>query len=354
MSLLDATIAKIAPLNSVRVEEARSRLENLAMPHWSLGMLMDTALDLAGITDSLKPALQRKVIAILVGDHGVAAEGVSKFPREVTAQTVHNIVQGGAVVCALARRTGARLVVVDMGVAANLDDLAEEGRIISKSCGKGTANMLLGPAMDRATAQRSVEAGIELALELGAQADLLGIGDMGIGSTTSSAAVIATLTGHPVSEIAGRGTGMDDKQLRHKIQILERSLQVNSPNGGDPLDTLAKVGGFELGGIAGFILGAAALRKPVVFDSFVTTAGALLAHKFCELSVQYLISAHQSLEKGHHLALKFLGKDPLLRINSHLGMGSGCVLALGLIDSAACLLSEVATFEEANIHRAKA
>ncbi len=245
------------------------------MPHWALGRLMDLAVDLAGMTRSLAPPVARKTIVTMAGDHGVAAEGVSKYPQEVTPQMVLGFVGGMAGINALARLAGARVVVVDMGVAADLGPLAAAGKIIDKKVALGTANMAAGPAMTREQAVRAVEAGIEVVEALADATDVFGTGDMGIANTTPSTAVVAALTGQSVAELTGRGTGIDDGQLAHKIAVVEKALRLNRPDPNDALDVLAKVGGFEIGGIAGVVLGAAARQKPVVIDGFISTAGAL-------------------------------------------------------------------------------
>jgi nicotinate-nucleotide--dimethylbenzimidazole phosphoribosyltransferase len=328
-------------------------LDQLIMPHWALGKLMDLAMDLAGMTRSLRPAVARKTIVTMAGDHGVAAEGVSKYPQEVTPQMVHGFVGGMASINALARLAGARVVVVDMGVAADLSALAKAGKIIDKKVASGTKNIAAGPAMTRDQAIRAVEAGIGVVEELAETTDLVGTGDMGIANTTPSAAVAAALIGAPVAELTGRGTGIDDDQLRHKIAIVQKALAVNRPDASDPLDVLAKVGGFEIGGIAGVVLGAAARRKPVVIDGFISTAGALLAHALCPAAGDYMVAAHRSAEPGHQAMHARLGKEPLLDLGLRLGEGTGAALAMNLVEAASRILTEVATFEEAHVSQAE-
>ena len=278
-TILERTLAAIEPQDAECRAAARARLDQLIMPHWALGRLMDLAVDLAGIARTLRPSVARKAIITMAGDHGVAAERVSKYPQKVTAQMVHGFADGMASINALARLAGARVVVVDMGVAGDLGPLAAAGKILSKRVAPGTANMAAGPAMTRSQAVRSIEAGIEVVESLAAEVDLFGTGDMGIANTTPSTAVVAVLAGSAVAEVAGRGTGIDEKQLAHKIAVVEKALAVNRPRAKDGLDVLAKVGGFEIGGIAGVILGAAARRKPVLVDGFISTAGALVARR---------------------------------------------------------------------------
>lgn len=352
MNLLETTIKEIIAQDSSFRTRAKERLDQLTMPHWALGRLMDLAVDLAGITRSLHPPVERRAVVTMAADHGVAAEGVSKYPQEVTAQMVHNFVNGGAGINALARTAGADVVVVDMGVAIDLAELAEQGKIISRRIAAGTQNMVAGPAMTRDEAVRSIEAGIEVARELGESTDLFGTGDMGIGNTTSASAVVAAITDTSAAEVTGRGTGLDEKQLAHKISVLERSLKINRPDPDDGLDVLSKMGGFEIGGIAGLVLGAAAMKKPVLLDGFPATAGGLIAHSLSPASAEYMIAAHKSVERGHEIMQAQLGKRPLLDLDLRLGEGTGAALAMNLVDAAVRILTEVATFEEAEVSEA--
>ena len=352
MSLLETTLQQIEPQDVASRAAARARMEQLTMPHWALGRLMDLAEDLAGITRSIRPAVARKAIVVMAGDHGVAASGVSLYPQEVTVQMIHNFVNGGAGCNALARQVGAQVVVVDAGVAGDLCALVEAGKVISKRVAPGTANMQTGPAMSREQAIASIEAGIEIALSLDASVDLFGTGEMGIGNTTPSSAIVAVLTGCEVEEITGRGTGIDDTRLQNKIAVIKEALRVNNPDPSDALDVLAKVGGFEIGAIAGLILGAAALKKPVVVDGFITTAGALIAQGLSPVSAEYMIAAHRSVEPGHCAAQKRLCKQPLLDLSLRLGEGTGAALAMNLVEASARILTEVATFAEASVSTA--
>jgi nicotinate-nucleotide--dimethylbenzimidazole phosphoribosyltransferase len=352
MSLLNTTLNRIAPQDAASRAAARNRLSQLTMPYWALGRLMDLAEDLAGITASVRPPVARKTIVTMAGDHGVAASGVSKYPQEVTAQMVFNFVAGGAGINALARLVGAKVVVVDMGVAADLSQLAKEEKIVSKRIAPGTANMAVGPAMSREEAIRSIEAGIEIALALADSTDVFGTGEMGIGNTTPSSAIVATLSGCSVEEATGRGTGIEEEQFKHKIKVIEEALSINRPDPSDALDVLAKVGGFEIGGIAGLILGAAFLRKPVLVDGFISTAGALIAKALSPVAAEYMIAAHRSVEQGHRIALNHLGKLPLLDLDLRLGEGTGAALAMHHVEAAVRILTEVATFEEASVSKA--
>jgi nicotinate-nucleotide--dimethylbenzimidazole phosphoribosyltransferase len=354
MSLLNETIRSIVPADAAVVAQAQKRLDQLSMPHWALGRLLDLARDLAGMTGSLKPPVSRKAIVVMAGDHGVTAQGVSKYPSEVTVQMLSNFVAGGAGINALARQVGAAVTVVDMGVASDSSELAKSGKIISKRFRAGTSDMSQGPAMSRAEAIRCLEAGIEVAGSLAGEVDLFGTGDMGIGNTTPSSAIVACLTRSPVAEITGRGTGIDDSQWQHKVAVIEQSLSVNQPDPDDGVDVLAKVGGFEIGGLAGLIIGAAAARKPVLIDGFISTAAALIAARLAPAAKDYMIASHRSVEHGHIAALNHLGRQPLLDLNFRLGEGTGAALAMNLVEAAVRVLTEVATFEEAAVSQAPA
>jgi nicotinate-nucleotide--dimethylbenzimidazole phosphoribosyltransferase len=351
MRLLTATLQAIKPQNPAARAQAQARLDQLTMPHWALGRLMDMALDLAGQTGSITPDVKRKAIVVMAGDHGVVAEGVSKFPQDVTWQMVANFVGKGAGINALAAQAGAEVVVVDMGVAKGLEEIARSGAIISAPVAKGTANIAKGPAMSREQAIQAIETGIQIARTLIEEkgCKVLGVGEMGIGNTTPSSAIIAVLTGRPVWEVTGTGTGLTDAELQHKIQVIEKAIHVNRVESTDGLDVLSKVGGFEIGGIAGVILGAAALRRPVMIDGLITTAGALIAQSLCPTAAEFIFAAHKSVERGHIVALERLGKKPLLDLDFRLGEGTGAALAMNLIEASVAVLTKVKTFAEAMV-----
>lgn len=349
MNLLNATIANIKPQDKDLRSQAKDRLDRLTMPHWALGRLLDLALDLVGMTGSLKPEVARRLIVTMAGDHGVAEEGVSAFPQAVTGQMVGNIVAGGAGISVLARVAGARVQVVNMGTACDLSALTDSGCILSKAIAPGTANMAMGPAMTREQAIRSLEAGIEVAQVFAADTDIFGTGDMGIANTTPSSAIVAMLAGACAEQATGNGTGIDDARRRNKVAVIQRALDINQPDPHDGIDVLAKVGGFEIGGLAGLILGAAALRKPIIIDGFISTAAALIAQSVAPASADYMIAAHHSIEQGHRLALERLRKKPLLDLDFRLGEGTGAALAMPLVEGAQRLLTEMATFEEAAV-----
>ncbi len=344
---LEELIAQIQPLDQAAMQAARTRQAVLTKPGGSLGRLEEISIQVAGITASPMPRLQHKVVVVMAGDHGVVAESVSAYPQEVTAQMVLNFLRGGAAINVLARQAGARVVIVDMGIASELP--ADSNLIVSK-IGRGTANLAKSSAMTRAQATEAILAGAGIVeKEIARGADMLATGDMGIGNTTPSAAIAAVLSSKSADQIAGRGTGVDDAGLQRKISAIRRGLEVNHPDAGDGLDVLAKVGGFEIGGLAGVILAGAAHRKPVVIDGFISTAAAMIAVSLAPTAREYLISAHVSEELGHHIMLDWLGLQPLLDLNMRLGEGTGAVLAMNLVDAACRTLTEMATFDEAGV-----
>ncbi|MCD6186580.1 MAG: nicotinate-nucleotide--dimethylbenzimidazole phosphoribosyltransferase [Desulfuromusa sp.] len=353
MDLLTETVARIKGQDGAARSQAKERLDQLIMPHWALGRMMDLALDLAGICGSVHPAVKRKTIVVMAGDHGITEAGVSLFPKEVTVEMVRGFVNGFAGINVLAKQAGATVKIVDMGVAEDLGSMAEGGAIIDRKIAFGTANFADGPAMSRDQAIQALEAGIDVAQELAESTDIFGTGDMGIGNTSPSSAMVAAFCRLPVAEVVGRGTGLDDAQLENKIAILEKALELNHPDPADPIDVLAKVGGFEIAGIAGLILGAAAAAKPIVIDGFISTAGALLAARLSPKSKEYMIAAHRSVEKGQVAALADLGKEPLLDLQFRLGEGTGAAVAMNLVDGAVAILTEMATFSEAAVSEAK-
>lgn len=348
-TLIANAIRGITPTDATWREKAHRRIATLTMPPGALGHLLDLAVDLAGITRSLQPPVQRRAVVVMAGDHGVAREGVSAFPREVTVQMIRNLARGGAAVNVLAEQAGTKVVIVDVGVAGDLGDLADSAAVISRRITAGTANIAAGPAMTRVQAIRAVEVGIEMADRLADATDLYATGEMGIGNTTPSSAVVAVLCDVAPGLVTGSGTGIDENARRHKARVVANAIARNQPNTADPLDVLAKVGGYELGGIAGLIIGAAARHKPVLVDGFISTAGALLAHALCPRAADYMIAAHRSAEPGHTVALQRLSKTPLLDLDLRLGEGTGAVLAMHLVEAAVRILTKMATFEEAGI-----
>lgn len=345
--MLQNVIARIQGLDGAAMAAARARQDTLTKPPGSLGRLEELSVQLAGITGKEIPTIKDKAIITMAGDHGVVAEGVSAFPQEVTPQMVLNFLHGGAAINVLGRHVGARITIVDMGVAA---DLPAHPLLVVKKIAHGTANMTQGPAMTREQAGQAILAGVEVVeAELEKGLDIVGTGDMGIGNTTPSAAIAAALTGIEPARLAGRGTGVDDEGLKRKVGAIQRALAVNKPDPKDGLDVLAKVGGFEIGGLAGVILGAAANRVPVMVDGFISTAAAMIAVTIAPAARPYLISAHRSQEYGHSQMVEWLGLKPLVDLDFRLGEGTGAALGISFAEAACKILAEMATFAEAGV-----
>jgi nicotinate-nucleotide--dimethylbenzimidazole phosphoribosyltransferase len=327
--------------------EAKSRLDRLTKPLGSLGRLEELASRYVMITGELKPNVPRGVVFTFAADHGVAMEGVSAYPREVTSQMVLNFLRGGAAVNVLARHVGIDVRVVDIGVAYEFGSVPG---LSQKKVMPGTNNFLSGPAMSREQAEQAIMVGIELAVQAGQDGiGLIGTGDMGIGNTTPSAAITAVMTGRPVAEVTGRGTGIDDATHTRKVSVIQQALELHRPDRTDALDVLAKVGGLEIGGLAGLILGAAATKLPVVLDGFIAGAAALIAVGLQPLCRDYLIASHRSVERGHRAVLDHIGLTPLLDLDLRLGEGTGACLGMSLVCAAIKILTEMATFTEAGV-----
>jgi nicotinate-nucleotide--dimethylbenzimidazole phosphoribosyltransferase len=348
---LDMILKEIKPLDSSAMAAAQNRQNSLTKPRGSLGKLEELSIKLAGIKCTATPKLEHKSIIVMAADHGVAAETVSLYPQEVTRQMVLNFLKGGAAINALAAQAGARVIVVDMGVKGGFQPLPG---LLCKMIDFGTQNMTQGPAMTRQQAIDTIEAGIQtVEAEMAKRVDIIGTGDMGIGNTTSSSAIFAAISGKQPKKITGRGTGVGDKQFAHKIKIIEKALSVNKPNPKDPLDVLAKVGGFEIGGLVGVMLAGAAYRIPVVIDGLISGAAALIAYSLSPQVKDHLIAAHLSAETGHEALLQFLGMNPLLNLNMRLGEGTGAILGIFLADAAARTLTQMATFAQAGVSEAR-
>lgn len=335
--------------NGKFAEEAQNRLDSLTKPQGSLGRLEEFAKQIVAISEERMPSLDKKVIFTFAGDHGVAEEGVSAFPKEVTTQMVMNFVSGGAGINVLARHAGAEVVAVDVGVDYDFGDLDNEG-FISRKVVFGTKNMRKGPAMTREEAEKCVNVGIELANEYAGEGyKMFGTGEMGIANTTPSSAITAVLTGVSVEDITGRGTGINDDVWKNKIQVIKDAISVNSPDASDPLDVLSKIGGTEIAAIAGLIIGAAANQIPVVIDGFISTAGALIAYLIEPKTKDYMFAAHRSQEIGHRALLDKIGLRPILDLDMRLGEGTGAALAMLVIEGGLKIYKEMATFEEAAV-----
>ena len=345
--LLANIVGMIRPLDREAMIAAQSRQDALTKPQGSLGRLEELSVQIAGIQGKPIPQIRRKAVIVMAGDHGVVAEKVGNWPQEVTAQMVTNFLNGGAGINVIARQVGARIVVVDMGVVTKLEP---NPQLLSRKIALGTRNMTLGPAMTREQALRAIETGIEVVMtEIARGLDIVGTGDMGIGNTTASSAICAVITGKAVAEVTGRGTGITDEQLAHKVEVIKRALAVNHPDATQPLDVLAKVGGFEIGGLVGVMLAAAAHRVPVVIDGFISGAAALIATALVPKLKDFLIAAHVSAETGHKIMLQHLGLKPLVDLGMRLGEGTGAALGIFLGEVAIKILAEMSTFAEAEV-----
>jgi nicotinate-nucleotide--dimethylbenzimidazole phosphoribosyltransferase len=346
-ALLDRTLASIGPLDDAAMRAAEARQAILTKPTGALGRLEALSVQLAGIVGEPTPAFPNKVVAVMAGDHGVTAEGVSAYPAEVTPGMVATFAAGGAAINVLSRHAGARVIVTDVGVGFDISGL--EG-VRHRKIRMGTANMAHGPAMTTDEALRAIALGIELVDEMVAEgASMFATGEMGIGNTTAASAVIAALTGLPAIRVTGRGTGIAEDLLPHKAAVIEKALAVNRPDPADPVDVLAKVGGLEIAALTGVILGAAAKRRPVVMDGFISAAAALAAVRLCGAAAGYILPSHVSVEVGHQVVLDELGLIPLFDLQMRLGEGTGAVLAMSILDAAAKTLAEMATFESAGV-----
>ncbi len=343
--MIDPTIP---PLDVVAAQKAKARQKNLTKPPESLGWLEEISIQLAGMKADPLPDVKRKAVIIMAADHGVALEGVSAFPVEVTSQMVMNFLRGGAAVNVLARQAGAGVTIVDIGVVADFDPSLPG--LLHYKVSRGTRNMAKGPAMTRREAEKAIAVGMDVLAQVAEKGlDLVATGDMGIGNTTPSSAIVAVITGLPVADVTGRGTGLNDDGLAHKIDIIEQAIALNKPNPKDALDVLCKVGGLEIAGLAGVMIAAASRRIPVVVDGFISTAAAMIAVGLVPDVKNYLFSAHNSVEIGHRAMLQYLGLNPLLDLNLRLGEGTGAVLAFHLIEAASRILREMATFAEAGV-----
>lgn len=347
MNLLNETIQSIENLDQEAMKSARERLDSMVKPPGSLGVLEDLAEKMAGIVGHTRPVVGGKSVIVMAGDHGVVEEGVSVAPQEITRQMIPNFIRGITGIGVLARHAGARLLVVDVGVAGGPVDIPG---VISRKVRPGTGNIARGPAMTREEAVQAIEVGIEIAqTEIAQGATILAPGDMGIGNTTPSSAILAAFGNYSAEEVTGRGTLVNDEVMAKKCSAVAGALEINRPDPADGLDVLSKVGGLEIAGMAGVILCAAACRVPVLIDGFISTAAALVAAAIEPKCIEYMIASHLSAETGHKLMLEHLGLRPMLHMNMRLGEGTGAVLAINLVEAACKVLNEMATFAEANV-----
>ena len=343
----DQAVAAIRPPDAEAMSRAAARQATLTKPPGSLGRLEELSIRLAGMLRTEQPRIRDKAILIVAADHGVVAQGVTAYPQDVTAQMVLNFLSGGAAISVMCRQLGIRQVIVDAGVASELPPHPD---LRTLSIGRGTADMSTGPAMTREQARACVEAGVALAQQCAESGvDLIGTGDMGIGNTTASAAITSVVTGLPSEDVTGDGAGRPAAGLGHKVAVIQRALEVNAPNPTDGLAVLSAVGGFEIGVLAGVIIGAAAHGRPVVLDGFISGAAALITNVLAPAARDYMIAAHLSAERGHRAALEHLGLTPLLDLGMRLGEGTGAALAMPIVEAAATTLSEMATFDKAGV-----
>ncbi len=351
MGWMEEVLSGIEPVSRRLLEEAQRRLDNLTKPKGSLGRLEELGKRFVAIRGDLEERVSGKLVFVFACDHGVVEEGVSAFPKEVTQQMVLNFLNGGAGINVISRFAGAEVKVVDVGVDADLSHLEARGLILKK-VGYGTSNIARGPAMSEQQALESVKVGFDLASQAVDEGyNLLAVGEMGIGNTTPSSAIYAVVTGRPVEEVTGRGTGIDDEALKKKIEVVKRAIEVNNPDPSDPMDVLRKVGGFEIGAMMGVMLAGAFYRVPVVVDGFISSASALLAVALKPEVKDYLIFSHRSQAYGHDAVLEHLGVKPLLDLGMRLGEGTGAVLGMWLVHLGEKILHEMATFEDASVAR---
>ncbi len=351
MGWMEEVLSGIEPVPRRLLEEAQRRLDNLTKPKGSLGRLEELGKRFVAIRGDLEERVSGKLVFVFACDHGVVEEGVSAFPKEVTQQMVLNFLNGGAGINVISRFAGAEVKVVDVGVDADLSHLEARGLILKK-VGYGTSNIARGPAMSEQQALESVKVGFDLASQAVDEGyNLLAVGEMGIGNTTPSSAIYAVVTGRPVEEVTGRGTGIDDEALKKKIEVVKRAIEVNNPDPSDPMDVLRKVGGFEIGAMMGVMLAGAFYRVPVVVDGFISSASALLAVALKPEVKDYLIFSHRSQAYGHDAVLGHLGVKPLLDLGMRLGEGTGAVLGMWLVHLGEKILHEMATFEDASVAR---
>ncbi len=350
MKRLHKVISQISPIDLRLTEKVSKHIDQLTKPIGALGRIEQLAIQLAGITGNERPTVQSPAIVVAAGDHGIVAEGVSAFPQEVTKQMIHNFIQGKAAINVFARQIGATVQVVDVGVNGEITN----DFVIHKKVKHGTNNFLNEDAMNETEAIAAIEVGIEVAeqlIEKGHQ--LLITGEMGIGNTTPSSALIAAFTGEQVGNVVGNGTGVEDEGKMHKINVIEKALRLRAVDRFQPLETFRKIGGLEIGALTGVILKGAAAKVPVIVDGFISTAAALVAYEICPTIKDYLIISHQSVEPGHQAVFQYLDKKPLLSLDLRLGEGTGAALAYPLVDAACRIMTEMATFEELGITQAQ-
>ncbi len=349
MTKFKRIVNSIKPIDKKLESQILQHLNSLTKPQGSLGKLEDIILQYGLITGKIKPEIGGKQIVVFAADHGVAAEGVSAYPQEVTAQMVQNILNGDAAVNVLARHVNADICVVDIGVAGTFGDVPG---LIHRKVKPGTENITAGQAMSNKEVLKAIETGIEMAEDaIQKGVTILGTGEMGIANTTPSSALFAALLPCSVEEVTGRGTGINDQKLNHKAQVIKKALAVNKDKLSSPVNILAALGGFEIAGICGLILGAAAHRIPVVVDGFISSAAALVTCKISDSVKDYLFFSHCSAEEGHQIFFERLGVRPILDLGMRLGEGTGAALAMSIIEASVKIYNEMATFDSAGVEK---
>lgn len=341
---IEALVRAVQPLDQKAMLAAETHQARLAKPPGSLGRLEELSVQLAGITGKVHNELPRKQLLVFAADNGVVAEGVSSAPQSVTMQQTINLTRGKTGAAVLAKRFGCGLTVCDVGVNADLCESA----VLNRKIAYGTQNICTGPAMTREQALQAILTGAAVAENI--DADAVGIGEMGIGNTTTSSAVLAVLLGADVDKVTGRGGGITEESFRKKKAVIRTAIAVNRPNRNDVIDVLAKVGGFDLAAMCGAFLGAAASRRAAVIDGFISAVAALCAVRLCPLVRGYLIPSHASFEIGYRLAMEAMDLRPLLDLGMRLGEGSGCPLAFQVLDAACAVMNNMASFDEADIN----
>ncbi|UOD34945.1 nicotinate-nucleotide--dimethylbenzimidazole phosphoribosyltransferase [Deferribacteraceae bacterium V6Fe1] len=350
---LERITQKITPTNHEIYEKAKERTSNLIMPYRAMGMLNDVSEQICAIRGTLKPTVEKRAVFVMAGDHGVVEEGISAFPQQVTCEMIKAFVNDLATITVLARQNKCSTIVADVGTKCNISEKGLQGKnkFIVKKVKYGTNNFTKDLAMTRDEAEKSILAGFEIASNeiKNQKLDMIATGDMGIGNTTPSSAIGSVITGKSVMEMTGKGAGIPNNLLKKKIEVIEKGINLHKPNSDDAIDILAKVGGIEIGAIAGVILAGAYYKVPVIVDGLISTAGALIAYKLCPTVKEYMFAGHMSEEPGHKFMLEYLGLKPLLQLNMRLGEGTGAVLAMHILDAAVKIITEVATFEEAGV-----
>lgn len=347
LNFIQDTLDAIKPISVHRLQSAQAHLDSLTKPPGSLGLLEDIAIKYAAIRDTEQPIINKKSVVVFAADHGVTEEGISAYPAQVTPQMVQNFLNGGAAVNVLARQQNAEVMVVDIGVNHRF---TAHPKLLDRKIALGTRNMAKEPAMTQSEAEEAIAIGIQISAQLAENdVDLIATGEMGIGNTTASSAIFSVISGLPIHQVTGRGTGIDDKTLNKKISVISRAIDLHSPNPNDAIDILTKVGGFEIAGIVGLILGASSKNIPIVVDGLISGAGASLAIKMNPSIKDYIFSSHRSAEPGHKVFFDLLQSPPLFDLKMRLGEGTGAVLAFNLIEAAVKIYSEMATFQSAGI-----